>query len=123
MTASWTALLRLARRDALRHPARALLVVLLIAAPVAGLIMAATVQATVTPTDDERARQALGSGDLAVHHADGPVAPADIAGQLPTDTRVERYWPLPSCSARSALRLAWVQGSQWLSRPCRGSTT
>jgi putative ABC transport system permease protein len=75
VTAAWGALLRLARRDARRHPGRAALVTLLVALPVAGLVAAATLTLTVRPSADELARAALGAADLAAYPP--PVGGAD----------------------------------------------
>ena len=92
MTASWGALLRLARRDARRHPRRAALVVLLVALPVAGLVAAGTLALTVRPSGAERATAELGAADLAAY-------PVDLTGDelappagLPAGSRVEPIW-------------------------------
>lgn len=57
----WRALLRLARRDALRHKARTTLVVLLIAIPVAALFLGAVLLRTGDLTDHQRDLLRLGS--------------------------------------------------------------
>lgn len=92
VTSAWRALLRLARRDVRQHPGRALLVILLIGAPVAGLIAAAILQTTVTPTADQRARQTLGSADLAVYALDATGDQDAVVKRLPADSRVEPMW-------------------------------
>ena len=90
MTAPWTALLRLARREVGRHPGRALLVVLLIALPVAGVVAATTWYFTVRSTPAEQAAKALGEADLAVYPTDPSAEkpPAD----LPEEARVSSIW-------------------------------
>lgn len=92
MTASWVALLRLARRDARRHPGRAALVVLLVALPVAGLVAAATLTLTVRPSGTELAQAAQGAADVAAYRtAPGGNAVEPPPG-LPAGSRVEPVW-------------------------------
>lgn len=132
MTGSWRAALRLGRRDLARHPVRALLTMLLVAAPVVvATVVALTahngrwtpeVSATmrmgqadalveVTPFDRVRWRAALYGSAVP---ADGPRAepvrdPAqvDVAGLLPAGTRLV---PAPE---HGEVRLA-TGGTAWL---------
>lgn len=97
MTAAWGALLRLARRDARRHPGRAALVVLLVALPVAGLVAAVTLTGTVRPSPAELVRSSLGAADLAVYRPPAPgdagtVPAAGPPAGLPAAARSEPIW-------------------------------
>lgn len=96
MIPPWRALLRLAWRDARRHPGRALLVVLLVALPVAGVVGAATLTLTALPSADERARPALGAADLAAYPATSDPAAGGEVGHppdgLPAGAAVAAVW-------------------------------
>jgi putative ABC transport system permease protein len=65
---------RLARREVQRRQGRTLLVVLLVAIPVAGMTIAAVVRETVALTPRESYRIWFGSSDMAVEGIGGPVA-------------------------------------------------
>lgn len=92
MIASWGALLRLARRDARRHPGRAMLVVLLVALPVAGLVAAATLTLTVRPSATELAQADLGAADVAAYQTTADGAAVESPAGLPPGSRVEPVW-------------------------------
>lgn len=92
MIAAWTALLRLAGRDARRNRGRAALVVALIAVPVAGVVAAATLYSTVVPSPTALAQQALGAADLAAYASDGADAVATTPDDLPAGATVEPLW-------------------------------
>ena len=61
------ALLRLARRDARQHARRTLLMLTLIALPIAGTALAATLFVTVRVTGEDRATAAMGHADVALY--------------------------------------------------------
>jgi len=61
------ALLRLAWRDAHQHARRTLLMLALIALPIAGTALAATLFATVRVTGEDRATAAMGHADVALY--------------------------------------------------------
>ncbi|MDQ3973832.1 MAG: hypothetical protein M3276_05780, partial [Actinomycetota bacterium] len=92
MTAAWGALLRLARRDVRRHPGRSLLVVLLIALPVAGVVAATTWYFTVRIAPAEQAAQALGDADLAIYPTDTAAQAWKPPAELPDGAQASPVW-------------------------------
>jgi putative ABC transport system permease protein len=82
------ALLRLARRDARQHLRRTLLMLALIALPIAGTTLAATLYTTLRVTGEDRATAAMGQADLALYvssHVDQSVewsAAAELLGPV-----------------------------------------
>ncbi len=81
----WRALLRVARREALRHKGRSALVALLVALPVAAMTLALTLGRTAEPTAEQQAAGELGQADLSIM-ANG-VEPDRWQGLLPTGSR------------------------------------
>lgn len=81
-TRAWRPLLRLARRDALRHRARTVLSAILIALPIAGLVGFIAVSASSTPTR-EQALSTIPSGADAVITATALPRDAPPFAQLP----------------------------------------
>ncbi len=77
----WRALLRLAARDARRDRWRTLLVVVMIALPVAGLAAAIGIADTATATAEERVRDSHGRADLRLVQND-PDVPPDVDALL-----------------------------------------
>lgn len=91
MTAAWRALLRVARRDLRRQPARSLLVVLLVALPVAGLTAATAWYLTVRLSPEESATRALGAAHLAIYPADPALDATQPPAELPEGAKA---WPI-----------------------------
>jgi putative ABC transport system permease protein len=86
--AASTPLLRIARRAFLRDRWRALLVVVLIALPVAGITTAASLLQTAIPTPTERAVRTMGMADLLVAPL-GPNGREELLPLLPDGSRME----------------------------------
>ncbi|MTV26498.1 ABC transporter permease [Nitriliruptoraceae bacterium ZYF776] len=93
MTGSWRPVLRLAVRDAKRDRGRSLLVLVLVALPVAGLIVAAAVTDSVAASAEENAVAALGRADagfdLVPTTEDPSGAVAALVDALPDGSEVE----------------------------------
>lgn len=83
-------LVRLAIRDARRDRWRSLLILVIVALPVAGLVVAATLTDSGSPTASENATAALGRADLVL----SPAAPAG-AGEVDHDALVAAIGDLP----------------------------
>ncbi|MGI8759502.1 MAG: FtsX-like permease family protein, partial [Acidimicrobiales bacterium] len=81
----WRALLRVARRDVRRHRGRSLLIVLLVALPVAAMTLALVLGRTAELTPDQRASGYLGQADLLVDSAG--VDPGEWQEILPAGSR------------------------------------
>jgi putative ABC transport system permease protein len=86
-----TALLRVARRAFLRDRWRAILIVVLIALPVAGITTAALVLETAVPTKAERATQRMGMADLRLT-PNGPYGRTELTTILPSGSVMEPIW-------------------------------
>ncbi len=84
-------LLRVARRGLLRDRWRALLIVILIGLPVAGITTAATLLLTALPTSTERATRAMGMADLLVTPL-GPSGRTELLPLLPAGSQLEPVW-------------------------------
>lgn len=87
---------RLARRETLRRPGRTLLVALLVAVPVAGMVVAAVWVRTDNQTPGERWEADWGNADLYVTPNPDQGASAELAGPtfdelLPAGTRTVTY--------------------------------
>lgn len=91
MTAAWRALLRLAGRDIRRQPARSLLVILLVALPVAGVVVATTGYFTGRVEPSEQAARALGDADAAIYPTD-ILVDSQPATHLPDGAQTEPLW-------------------------------
>ncbi|MGI9120855.1 MAG: FtsX-like permease family protein [Acidimicrobiales bacterium] len=81
----WRVLLRVARRDALRHRGRSLLVALLVALPVAAMTLALTLGRTAELTPDQQAAGVLGQADLSI--SGSGVEPSQWQVLLPRGSR------------------------------------
>ncbi|WP_037607898.1 FtsX-like permease family protein [Streptacidiphilus rugosus] len=79
---SWRVALRLARRDALRARGRSLLVIAMVALPVAGVSAADIVARSSAPTVAQREDRALGGAQASI----APVTPGRPLAQTPDDT-------------------------------------
>lgn len=82
------ALARVELRAVRRHPARALLVVLLVAVPVAAMVGGGALLETTRPSAEERGASSLGRADLLIELAT-PEARALALAQLPAGARVD----------------------------------
>lgn len=92
MTAAWGALLRLARRDIRHNLGRSLLVVLLIALPVAGVVAATSWYTTARITPSEQAAKTLGAAELALYPTDTTATPSQPQAVLPDGARTAPMW-------------------------------
>jgi putative ABC transport system permease protein len=93
----WRALLRLAARDARRDRWRTLLVVALIALPVAGLGAAVGITDTTQPTAEERVRDSHGEADLLLRFDSSQPDEAELglealAAELPDGSVIHPQW-------------------------------
>lgn len=105
-------LLRLAARDARRDRWRSLLVLVIVALPVAGLVAAATLTDSTQATAEQNATAQMGRADLALFGSspadDGPVGDAGLLaalGELPDGTEVEVLRTLPGSVVVDGLAL------------------
>ncbi len=80
------ALVRVELRQIRRHRGRSLLLILLIAVPVAAIVGAATLARITAQTPAERARQAMGEATLRVELASGDPGIATLTALLPPGT-------------------------------------
>jgi putative ABC transport system permease protein len=87
MLVRWRLAVRLARRDAARHPGRSALVVTLIALPVALLAGGVTLWATTERSPDQRATALMGTADGLLAFPDGTVSDTAWRGDLPAGAR------------------------------------
>ena len=99
-TSSLRALTRIAWRDAVRHRARSLLVVALVALPVAAIVGGTVVFATSDATPTQRAVNAMGQADLRVASNDPHDGVSALAARLPDGARIE-----PLASTDTAVRI------------------
>ena len=98
--------LRIAARDARRHPWRSLLVMLLVGIPVAVVSAGAILTATFTVDAEERAEMALGSADASLWHVGVPVEQARIPqrwGVWPVESNDEESQAETDGSVRGAV--------------------
>lgn len=85
MGSSLRALARIARSDIARHRGRSLLVIALVALPVAAMVFGVTLYKTTTPTEAARVASQFGHADLISYGA----ASADLERYLPDGSVVE----------------------------------
>jgi putative ABC transport system permease protein len=76
MMRGWRAALRIARRDAIRHKGRSVLVIAMIAVPVLGLSAADVLARTMQLSADERVSRDIGTSDAGLQLAGGKIPPA-----------------------------------------------
>ncbi len=81
-------LLRVELRDARRHPWRSLLVVLLVAVPVAAVVGGGALYHVIEPTPEEQRVAAMGVADLRIEDR-GSTDLTAVRAALPNDARVE----------------------------------
>lgn len=89
--ASHRALLRISWRDTVRNRARSLLVIALVAVPVAAVTAGLCVFRTTDPTPDARATGEMGQADLLVTLG-SPVDRDDLQARLPADAEVAPFF-------------------------------
>ena len=87
--ASLRALVRIAWRDTIRHRARSLLVVALVAVPVAAIVGGTVVFASTDPTPTQRTVNVMGRADLRVFAVDRAADRAGLAATLPPGSVIE----------------------------------
>ena len=84
---------RIAWRDAVRNRWRSLLVLAMIALPIAGLTVAGIVLDTTTPTDAEVATGEMGTADVGIYDWDDSLTIQDVLDGLPDGiSAVRRSW-------------------------------
>jgi pimeloyl-ACP methyl ester carboxylesterase len=86
------ALARVEWRQHRRHPKRSLLLILLVAVPVAAVVGGATLARVTEPTDDEARSRSLGRADLRVDGIDTPEDAARVIALLPAEAVVTRVF-------------------------------
>ena len=84
---AYLAVARVARRQALRAPWRSLLIVAMVALPIAALTTTAIAIRTSVPTDAERITEQFGTADLEVY-PNHRTTTSDVAAALPTGSRI-----------------------------------
>ncbi|MBX6750586.1 MAG: hypothetical protein IRY85_13110, partial [Micromonosporaceae bacterium] len=104
------ALLRLARRDARQHRRRTLLMLVLIALPIAGTALAATLFTTVRVTGEDRATAAMGHADLALYASSGE---ADWSQVQPLLGPVEHVEPVAIQTRQLSQGSSTVEAAIW----------
>lgn len=130
------ALLRLARRDARQHARRTLLMLLLIALPITGTALAATLFTTLRVTGEDRATAMMGDADVALYAGAGidaegtwpevedRLGPVDSVEPVAVHTRVLRHGPatVPTAiwaadQSRTTSRMLELVEGAWPQRP------
>jgi putative ABC transport system permease protein len=111
-----TAALRIARRDALRHGARSVLVVVMIALPVLALTAADVMARTMQLSTTEKINRALGHADAEVSVLGGQVTQAPSGGGYSSDSGFATPGTTAFSTGLDRLRRSLPAGSRMIER-------